>query len=313
VAGVEAWLKPQTTQAIASKGDFDFPDPKEPRTVIVPTEVAAYCYLYEALLWVALQRHPLYSQWEDSGDVRLDTEDIEGIDPRISFQPFTDDECDRAGLPRDPEYAAWNEGDGPPLDPQSIREIARLLSGDERQEILSGLAKAEAYALVVEGWNEQCDAFLDLPKSKLHIALREGILAAYGKRVPKEHAESFPEPLSHEEWVSWTRERWQVIAPNNWLSSRIRWKDCRLSGVEAEYALILVSTEQLMEAFPPSMERVGDAVRVGDGFLIVGGVAVSRSGKRGRPAYDWDTFHLQMARAFSLKRESGGIPKRGEE
>ena len=247
--------EPQTTLAIASDADFDF---QTQDLDGYPFRLAAYCYLYEALLWVALQRHPLYSHWEDSGDVRLDTEDIEGIDPRISFEPFSDDECDRAGLPRDPEYTAWNESDGPPLDPQSIREIARLLAGDERQEILSRLAKSETYASAVAAWNEQCDPFLDLPKSKLHIALREGTLAAYGKRIPKEHAEFIPEPLSHEEWVSWTRERWQVIARNNWLSSRIRWKDCCLTR-RGRVCPDLGFDEQLMEAFPPSMERVGDA------------------------------------------------------
>ena len=42
--------------------------------------------------------------------------------------------------------------------------------------------------------------------------------------------------------------------------------------------------------------------------MIVGGVAVSRSGKRGRPAYDWDTFHLQMAR----RCKEGSLPTKQE-
>jgi len=35
---------------------FEFPEYEHPLTVLVPTAVAPYCYLYEALLWVAVQR-----------------------------------------------------------------------------------------------------------------------------------------------------------------------------------------------------------------------------------------------------------------
>ncbi len=151
MAGLEAYVKPQTAEAIASGADFDFPDPKEPLTVLVPTSVAAYCYLHEALLWVALQRYPLYSQWDDSGDVRLDTEDMEDIVPRIDFEPLSDDECDRAGLPRDPEYAAWDEGRIPPLSPESIKKILALVPDDneKQQELLDQLPTAEAHASAV--------------------------------------------------------------------------------------------------------------------------------------------------------------------
>src|SRR5260370_33317902 len=96
MAGLEAYVKPQTAEAIVSGGDFDLPDPKEPLTVLVPTSVAAYCYLHEALLCVALQRYPLYWQRDDSGDVRLDTEDMEDIVPRMDFEPLSGHEADLA-------------------------------------------------------------------------------------------------------------------------------------------------------------------------------------------------------------------------
>lgn len=39
--------------APATKVGFDFPEPDNPMTVLTPTAVAPYCYLYEALLWVS--------------------------------------------------------------------------------------------------------------------------------------------------------------------------------------------------------------------------------------------------------------------
>lgn len=302
-------MKPPTAQAITSGTDFDFPEPRELLAVLVPTPVTPYCYLYEALLWVAIQRHPLFSQWEH-GDVRLDTEDLDDINPRMEFEPFSDDECDRAGLPHDPEYAAWTEGDGPPSDPALLKRLADSVADEKtRLELLSELPRAEAYAANLSAWEEQCDAFLDAPKSKLFLALREGKLAAYGKRISKQIAESFPEPLSHEEWHKWTLEPWQVISPNHWRSSGIQWEMCRANGTIADFALVLVSTEQLITAFPPMAERAGDVVRVGDGYQFLGTTAISRSSsRRGRPPYDWDAFHLEMAK----RCKNGDLPTKQE-
>ena len=60
-------------------------------TVLLPHEVAARCFISEALLWIAFRRLPLRYYGEHEEDGRLNLEDSEGLDPAIVEEPVTDD------------------------------------------------------------------------------------------------------------------------------------------------------------------------------------------------------------------------------
>jgi hypothetical protein len=94
-----------------SSRDFDFPEPTPQLVVLVPSPVADYCYLFEALLWVALQRIPLAVPWDEGVDQRVSTEDMDNLEPRLEFEPLSDEDCQRVGLPPNPEHALFVSGD----------------------------------------------------------------------------------------------------------------------------------------------------------------------------------------------------------
>jgi hypothetical protein len=70
----------------------------------------------------------------------------------------------------------------------------------------------------------------------------------------------------------------------------------------------LVSFEQVLAAFPAEVHPEGQAVRIGDCYQIQDRQAVARGTKRGRPAFDWDSFHLEMAKRLRVNN----LPRKQE-
>ena len=147
----------------SSKGsaDFDFADSTE-LTVLQPSLVTNYCYLYEALLWVAVQRFPLFQESESGVDIRTDLEDVEDFDPRFEFDVLNDDECRHVGLPENPEYALLMEGDYCSRPDFYEQMLAHEQEPKYRQKLESELLVATAHYKRVDAWDEQFQQFLDL-------------------------------------------------------------------------------------------------------------------------------------------------------
>jgi hypothetical protein len=167
-----------------SNCDFKFPEPGRELVVLVPTPAAAYCYLFEALLWVAIQRIPLASPWDDGIDRRVNTEDMDNVEPRLEFEPVRDEECSRAGLPLNPEYALLFSGDYHSR-PEDLERIV-LLDAEpaDHEKLQAQLEAARRHYKAVDAWDQQFEEFLDLPKGRLFVALREGKILCAGKRIP---------------------------------------------------------------------------------------------------------------------------------
>jgi hypothetical protein len=287
---------------------FDFPESDRELVVLVPTPAAAYCYLFEALLWVALQRIPMAVPWDDGIDRRISTDDMDNAEPRLEFEPISDEECQRIGLPPNPEYAAFIEGDYHSR-PEDIERLLRLdLEPPDRARLLADLEASRQHYEAVDAWDQRFEEFLELPKCRLFIALREGKILSAGKRIPARADKSFPERLEGDEWDRWVAEPWQQIPSGNWLSGEIDWVGCKASGRHASYTLVMVSTEQLMAAFPPTLEPAGQAVRIGDCYRLDDESSAARPGKRGRPSLDWDAFHIEMAKRV----KAGSLPQKQE-
>jgi hypothetical protein len=101
------------------------------QAVILPE----WCFLYEALYWVAFQRLPIASYTLDAGEYRL-SDEVEDYEAEITDSPqlISEDETKFAGIPRDPEWVAW-------------AEERSLLPASEYEKVLAGSARdaSESY------------------------------------------------------------------------------------------------------------------------------------------------------------------------
>lgn len=273
--------------AAPDKAEFDFPEPDNPMTVLTPTTVAPYCYLYEALLWVSVQRLP-YSEPGEHCDRRIETQEFESADPPFEFEPIDDDECRRCGLPLNPEYAAL-------LDGELYVGMTDLWQRfPDLPEAAEKLAIGRKFEAAVAAWDKTFNDYLDWHKGRLFIALREGKVPSFGKPMPPDADNDFPASYDDDGWHKWVSQAWEPIEALEWNSSRIHWEKCRLVGRSRTYSLIQVATDKLLGAFPPAPEPAGQAIRIGDAYQIVDRPMAARD-TRGRRPFDWDSFHLEMA------------------
>lgn len=282
--------------------EFQFPEDDHPLTVLTPTAVVPYCYLYEALLWVAVQRLP-FAEPGENGDRRVETNEFESTDPPIEFMAIDDEECERCGLPPNPEYAAIFDEE---LYSGMTQVLEKLETSDP--EVALRLAKGREFEAKVKAWDDLFEDYLDLPRSRLFIALREGKIDAVGKPLPSGADDDFPASYDDDEWLDWVALPWQRIAASDWTSSRVNWEYCRLVAKPSTHTLIQIPTGQLLAAFPPVSEPAGQAVRIGSVFQIVDQPMAVR-GTRGRRPFDWDGFHLELAKrvranTFPSKQEA---------
>jgi hypothetical protein len=288
-------------------GGFDFPESADPLTVFVATPVASYCYLFEALLWMGFQRFPLGYPGESGADVRWEN-DFEDIEPAVEWEPANDEECHGAGLEPNPEYAVFATGDHISA-PENIEKLLRLdLQAADREKLERDLAEAKEHYAKRDVWERKFEQFLDLHKSRLFVALREGKISAVGKALPPDAYDSFPGDLSSEDFWAWSRAGWTPIAAANWLSTGIDWEHSSARGTSADHALILISTMSLMANFPSEPQSGVEARRVGGAYLINEQGKLRHETKRGRPSFDWDELHLELAKRLT----SNALPAKQE-
>lgn len=286
--------------APATKVGFDFPEPDNPMTVLTPTAVAPYCYLYEALLWVSVQRLP-YSDPGENCDRRINTEEFESADPPIEFDPIDDNECQRCGLAPNPEYAALFD------DELYVGMVDLWQRFPNEPKASKKLAKGRKFEAAVAAWNEKFNDYLDWHRSRLFIALREGKVPSFGKPLPLDADDEFPASYDEDGWFDWLSLPWEHIEALEWNSKRIIWETCHLVGRSRTFSLIQVPTDKLLIEFPPVQDSAGQAVRIGDAYQIIDQPMAARD-KRGRRPFDWDSFHLEMARRL----RSSGFPAKQE-
>lgn len=268
---------------------------------------AEQCYLWEALLWVAVGRFPLEAPLGEAGDLRDYPRYVGGIEPEMPDRPVTVEECRRVGLPPNPADEVYSTADRSVAD--RVREIETLSRSELPEFSAKKAAEAEALDVRQQEWDAEFDAYADVHRTKLFLALREGKLTAIGKKLPVEF-------LEKDRWDDAGLSdgpRWEQIPPKFWISDKINWRLCWAKGREKDaYAQIRLNTDDLMSCFPPpDAERVDGIARLGDVLLFPSGLApvVLERGKRGRPAYPWKMFDVEVARR--ILRE-GGLPKKQE-
>jgi hypothetical protein len=282
-------------------------------TVFIPVAVAARCYLQEALLWVAVNRYPIAHFPEHSIDAREDDEYVEGLEPYIpNDEPLSSDECAAAGLSSNPEREDFDTGDFHQT-PENLRMIHQMvgLPDDDRKRIERELIEAEAFDERQKAWDAEFESYLDAPKARLFLALREGRVGAVGKPLPLPTYEASLVNLEAQQWEGWDNVGWQPIAHGFWISTKIDWFGCRADGKGRAYGLILVDCEQLFEHFPARVERLDQVVgKVGNALVLDDGprTTAPRGLPRGRRPMDWDAFHLEVAQRL----QEGALPAKQE-
>ena len=87
-------------------------------TILQPRGVAERCYLGEALDWMTLGRLPLAYVGDREDEARVEIDYFDGLIAKLEYEvaPITDDECDVAGIPHNPEYEAYID----PRDPTAV-------------------------------------------------------------------------------------------------------------------------------------------------------------------------------------------------
>ncbi|WP_417796368.1 hypothetical protein [Terasakiella pusilla] len=280
--------------------------------VLEEKEAPEKCYLVEVLYWRAFLRFPEYTFIEDK-DARFH-EDV--LDSYTSPVPddygFTEEECQYAGISKDPAYEDLINDTGI-LRPEYYEEM--LLIGPRnpddsdlfKKKIQEELLEAKKHAAKIDKWDLEYEDYVDRFKSEIYLKLRHGDLIAYGTKLPSIDRDEVDEIIKDgEPYLS----DFEVvpIPKEHWISSRIDWDEGSLNGREHAYIWLHVDTEEMLKLFP--IEETGEARTVTklSGIYIIEETASKKKTKRGRPPLPWDAFHVEVARMF----KDGEMPEKKE-
>ena len=82
----------------------------------------------------------------------------------------------------------------------------------------------------VAAWEQPYDAFIEVPKTKLFLALREGRLEARGRPLPKPDLDEAIVELDKGKAWQWTGLEYQTIPDRFWRLDRINWEASSARG-----------------------------------------------------------------------------------
>lgn len=282
-----------------------------PVQVLTAVEVAEFCYLWEAVLWVAVYRYPLVEFTVDGEDARRHPDVIEGLRPNVKCDRLlTTEECALAGLATNPEYEELKSGE----PPESVEYLERVLGecDPEHREVWNQrLAYAKDIARRQAIWNDAFDALADRCQVRLFLALQDGTLTAWGKPLPRTTIETSISRLDTAGGHDWYQEDWQSIPASFWRSSGIKWLECHAEGRGNAHGHIQIGFEDLQRLFPaPPAQPADDVVKIGTSLVISPGrtMPIVVANNRGRKPFPWEAFHVEIA----LRLRGGSLPNKRE-
>jgi hypothetical protein len=158
-------------------------------TFLQPVLVPDRCYLFEALLWVAFQRLPVFSSDHEGEDIRKSDENrvsgAAGYPVEVIDRYIFDEECERAGIPPDPSWRAALEGSFTlPVTRYDEMLRSRGLPKDYRETLKRERSEAIQFEVAWEAWRKHYQRAIEYPASKIFVALRDGRLATLGRLLP---------------------------------------------------------------------------------------------------------------------------------
>lgn len=155
---------------------------------------------------------------------------------------------------------------------------------------------------------------MEVPKSKIFIALKNGELKAMGMQHGFLKKNSLQKQWLNDDCWEYGEEypEFSQIPPNHWRFEGIVWNESSARSTESEYARIIVNTEDLFTVFPELAVKIIPTKSV-MGSFVIDETRLSELGKKaksqaGRPSYDWNTFNGVLVE----KLLQGQLPKKLE-
>lgn len=271
--------------------------------ILEPRYVAEKCFLAEARNWIAFHRFPLAMGGVEEVDYRFDPEMQE--DYRGEFiskydMEFDEFECIRIGLPINPEYEAlFTEEPTMPLE--YYESLIKSITDKPAQDKLIAEHKLAAlYWEKQDAWDERINAIREVAEAKLFLALKEGRIKAFGRKLL---AIDYDEnnAILEEKKIGLCDLAHEEILADFWRAKNIDWNDSCAESETDRYIHIYVETSNLFAAFPPPPEAETKAVKVVAGNYVLDteySGAGPLKGRVGRPAHSWDQFLLEVHKRF---------------
>lgn len=307
-------------------------------SVLIASAVSENCYLEEALYWMAVRRFPIFRPVSSSywGDIREFDEGNHLFYPEFRPEPPSEAETRFAGLPAFPQLVGNFDSYDPParvLERHLIEDLTAGLLKDkeEIEDRKTQIENSRENESVLHEWEQVFNARLKEEWIHLFDALREGRVQATGQpienallaqlvadeevRSSRFDQEGLPLKynLSDATSPSWEDGSREPIPEGFWNARNTKWKWSCATGNGGAYALILINTQSLIQAFPapePHDESVRKAAQIGDAFILMGKAEnpPTPKKKRGRPPFPWIEFHVEMAKRV----RDGKLPSKQE-
>jgi hypothetical protein len=288
------------------------------RRVLIPTEIAPKVTLYEALAWVAFNVYSVVDYDHDGNDKRENTYYNDDAYINSDFVPelmLTDNLCKRFNLPMNYAIQYLKDGDRPP---RSIYE--RWPDFDKNKETLSAeyidtleseQIEYEQFQLNQKPFFDAVNDCLEIPKSKLLIALREGSINAFGREILNSFLIKLKKDIDRQAIQSMNTEdlfaehhdfpELESIEPKHWIYKNVDWDNSYFRNNNFAYCHILIDTESLFQVFPEPKEEATNVYSVNGTLLIDDDAPILKNipNKKGRPSYNWKEFIAEMAKLLA--------------
>lgn len=261
------------------------------KIILTANQIAEKCFLEEALLWAGFYRYPLFAMNKEDEDIRFDPEFQENYEAYVPdwFGCIPSDDAVRVGLPPNPQYDAILLGEAYGY-PDTIKELLQMdIEESQKERLRKDLIEAEKKMAEQTAWDSKYEEYIELSKTKIFVALREGRLKAYGRPIPADGTD--------DKWSYWTDNKHEEIPATFWRLESIKWEQSTSENEKGHYCHICIQTDQLFEFFPePDAEGTKTVCLVAGQYVMDESQVLPqlKIENRGRPALDWDAFHLVL-------------------
>jgi hypothetical protein len=269
-------------------------------TFLQPVDLSERCFLHEVLLWIAFRRLPVAEYTTDGVDIRNtpDILDLGGYSVAWAGAHFLwEDEAKFAGIPDDPSRIVHLEDlpDQPAEHYDSLISLAHLNEVD-RARFRAEREKAKEFHEAYARWKPHYDAALEYPASKLFVALRDGSLMTKGRRIEGPNIQTAFDAVD-ESGINILEIEPIDVPRDFWTLKGIDFEASAASNSPVHFVQIHCDTNEMLAAFPceEEGEEVHGIVRIGGNFVLNENKKSFIPKIRGRPAYPWERFHVELA------------------
>jgi hypothetical protein len=271
-------------------------------------DIPERCYLGEVLLWVAFQRLPI-AFYDYQGREFRDTREAGGLLIEVPDWVISEEETKRANIPPDPTYLALTQ-DRSTLLPDFYDDLLKRYDPepDQTARLAKERAEAEIYQADCAAWRRCYEQAIEYPASRIFVALKGGHLGATGRLIPGRNLDEASEYLEREDKDVFDIPVVEIPA-SFWSLSGMDFKSSASGNGFAYYCHVACRTADVLSLFPGEREPVTGVIRVGDCFVLDETAREPpKQSSRGRPAYPWEPFHLEVAALL----QRGELPSKKE-